>query len=233
MNLLKIILGLSILLLILTASVQAETVVLTPEKDAYIHGVNYGRYWRWWWQSGSGDTLKVGRWYTPFYELEDRILIHFDLSSIPSNANIASAELRLYYAGGTNDQGDQYQVCRLTENWNEYTMDRSWTYSRSRPSHVCSGITSTVPSAGWMTWDVTDDVKGFLSGSYTNYGWTIKFYTSDGWSYFNSRESTNKPQLVITYSTPTQQPTAIPEFTPIGLLVVVGLVVLAVRRISR
>ncbi len=215
-------------MLFLAASVQAETVVPTPEKDAYIHGVQYSPwYWRWWWQIGNGDTLKVGRWNTSLYELEDRILIYFDLSSIPSNANIVSAELRLYHAGGNNDQGDQYQVCRLTENW----IDRGHTPEVISPMFA-RALRQPVPSAGWMIWDVTDDVKGFLSGSYTNYGWTIKFYTSDGWSLFNSRESTNKPQLVITYSTPTQS-TPIPEFTPIGLLVVAGLVVLAVRRISR
>lgn len=89
-----------------------------------------------------------------------------------------------------------------------------------------------------MSWDVTDDVGGFINGSYTNYGWIIKDTTAHSgycavypsYSNFDSKEGTNKPQLVITYSTPLQP---IPELTPFGLLVVVGILVLAVKKISR
>ncbi len=225
----KLLAGITVLLFLVT-SAQAVTVVLTPEKDCYMHGVQYTWFWRWWWQSGNDNKLKVGRWYTSLYELEDRILIYFNLSSIPKNAKIESAELRLYYTCGSNDQNDKYQICRLTEDWNEYYLNRSWIYSRNRPLHVCSGIKSSVPSSsGWMTWNITNDVKGFVNGSYKNYGWVVKFYSSDGWSYFKSREaSNNQPQLIIRYTIPQ---TSVPELTPVGLVLLVGgLIALSIRK---
>ncbi len=229
-----------VVLLSLSISAQAATVVLTPEKDCYIHG-KYRWGWLGWDSMINSGQLNVGRYDAGYwvYEHEYRTLIYFNLSSIPSNAIVESAELRIYYTNrlpsGWNDpQGDRYYVCRLTEDWKELnTRHPPWT-ERNRPYHVCSGIASTVPaSAGWMTWNVTDDVRGFLNGSYKNYGWIIRDFSKSWYSYgtFNSREaSSNQPQLIIMYST---TPVPVPELTPLGLIVVAGLIVLSIRKISR
>lgn len=100
-------------------------------------------------------------------------LIRFDISSIPSNAQVISASLYLYYQswGDTNPAGRPLNIYRITRNWNEDTCN--WNNQPSYASTTTS--TSIIPSAPgvWMEWDVTSDLDSFISGSVTNYGWKI------------------------------------------------------------
>jgi hypothetical protein len=124
---------------------------------------------------GSHDVLKTLNEYgyggTPGWAVDT--LIKFDISSIPSNAQIISAILYLHYQswGDTNPAGRPLNIYRITSDWNEGTCN--W---NNQPSYTSTlTTTSIIPSAPgvWMEWDVTSDVETFVSGSIANYGWKI------------------------------------------------------------
>ena len=104
---------------------------------------------------------------------EERILIKFyEISDIPDEATIISAELKLYYYeyGGINPKGRELNCYRNTENWYSGT---AW---NTKPSYDYSEYSEAeVPDStnSWMTWDVTDVVQRFVNGI-SNFGWTIR-----------------------------------------------------------
>ena len=68
---------------------------------------------------------------------------------------------------------------------------------------------------------MTSDVQGFISGTYTNYGWRVRDQVessaTDRQSTFRTREyagTTSDPQLVVIYVVPTPTPTVTPTVTP-------------------
>ena len=99
-------------------------------------------------------------------------LIKFDVSSIPSGSYISSANLKLYYCDHytTNPKGRPLNLYRANSTWNEGKV--TW---NTQPSYAFSPTTySFVPdSFEYMTWDVTNDVRDFVNGLKTNYGWKI------------------------------------------------------------
>lgn len=103
---------------------------------------------------------------------ENNSLIKFDISSILSDTNIISASLKLYYYdnSGNNPKDRPLNLYRITSDWNEDAV--TW---NNQPSYALQPTTySIVPRPfNWMSWDVTKDVKGFINGSFTNYGWKI------------------------------------------------------------
>ena len=105
----------SIAFLLLVKVVFSQTeIILSPTDDAYIYsgGTDGG-------PGGVGgiEKLKVG-YYSTFGTY--RTVLKFDLSEIPQNANIISANLRLWHwvtlGSGNNAMVDLY---RMTNNWNQ------------------------------------------------------------------------------------------------------------------
>ena len=146
-----------------------------------------------------------------------RILLRFDLSSIPPGSTINVAYLQLFYhTYGNNDPAGRsltaYQVTQdwveTESSWNAYKALNPWT----TPGGDYSGdgaASSTVPSSvsQWVTWDVTTIVTAWIQGGQPNYGFPIRD-PNDGSSflhslvYFNSREnSENQPVLKVDWST--------------------------------
>lgn len=101
-------------------------------------------------------------------------LIKFDLSQIPSNVEIASAKMYLYYYTwkDNNPGGDIISLYRTLEDWNEDSV----TWNNQPSVEAESSCQSIVPSTAgnWMTWDVTKDVVNFISGDEYNFGWLLK-----------------------------------------------------------
>jgi hypothetical protein len=124
--------------------------------------------------------------------------LRFDLSSLPGDATIDSATLKLFASegGGTG----AIKIRRITSAWGEYTVN--WT---NRPSYLKDVEASTdVPTSGWAEWDVTGLVQGWWQGTIDNHGLALTGPTGgENWSSFNSRESgSNKPILSILFTTP-------------------------------
>ncbi|UCB58099.1 MAG: PKD domain-containing protein [Thermoplasmatales archaeon] len=164
-----------------------------PEKDTYILER--------WPDSNRGTAyrLVVSNKYGSSPDFESDALIWFDLSDIPSGAITSTVTLNLYYFDywDTDPIGRDISCYSITSNWDEYT-----TTFNNRPSYS-STITSyaTIPSAfGWVSWDVTDDVRDFVDGIKTNYGWWImdENYWGTGnipQQLYYSREGTYIPYL--------------------------------------
>ena len=136
------------------------------------------------------------------------LLIHFNLSTIPSITDITQAHLYLYYYDyDKNDTaGRNLSIRRITSSWNESNVN--WSNHPTNSSENTSN--STVPSSfGWISWDVLSDVNNFTQGKNENYGWQIM--DLQRWETFNipvtkfkSKETQTEyiPYLKITYITP-------------------------------
>ncbi len=116
-------------------------------------------------------------------------LLKFDLSWVPPEAQVKSAELSLYYYyyNDCNPVGRRLDAFRITGNWDEETT--TW---NNRPSLYLTPVaTAYMPGAyGRVYWDVTNSVRGFHNGTYTNYGWQIMDVEENGncMIYFRSNE---------------------------------------------
>lgn len=129
-------------------------------------------------------------------------LVRFNPSSIPAGAMIASAVLRLNTTLIYNANTDSgVRAYRITGSWSETGV----TYG-NRPGHAAAPESATpVTSTGWKSWDVTNLVRSWLSGTQTNHGIKLRAELG-GWLSFGSRESANRPQLLVTLSTPLTTP---------------------------
>jgi hypothetical protein len=100
---------------------------------------------------------------------------------------------------------------RVVGDWDESTV--TW---ETRPGTAAQPTsTSVVPvTFGWMDWDVTSDVRGFLLGSFPNYGWQLKDETPWGWynipvtRFWAKEHGSLEPRLEVALEEPTPvQPT--------------------------
>lgn len=127
--------------------------------------------------------------------------LRFDLSSIPRDSAIQSAQLELFAAdvGGTGVR--RAQVFSVNAPWVENSI--RWS---NQPPVRTAGAIRTVTLNQWNTWDLTAFVNDWISGSMPNYGIALRpvLVAGEGFStVFRSREAaTNWPRLVVTYGPP-------------------------------
>ena len=134
----------------------------------------------------------------PRYYYIYKSYIKFDLSEIPSNSVIFSANLFLYMSSGPSNVS--VNVHRVTGgNWNESTI--TWNNAPSWNTQY-TAQNRTLSTAGWMMWNVTSDVQGFVNRSYYNYGWCVRrdYELSTPPIYFHSKEYSNSPYLRVEYA---------------------------------
>ena len=137
--------------------------------------------------SGSSEGLSVVR--GRYTRAEGHIswcgaLIRFDFSEIPPGSEILEAKLFLFHC---RVWGEQISIHRMLNNWTELGATWSepcegcdpWWWGWSQGNYVsCPTFSERVTGIEkWFDWDVTEDVKVFLSGT-LNYGWFLK--SADG-----------------------------------------------------
>ena len=139
-----------------------------------------------------------------------RGLIYFNIASLPSNQNILGATLRInyvdYYWG--SDTPQKITTYRIPSNWVEGTV--TWNnkpdYGESYGSQSIHGN-----AYGWYEFDVTNLVRGWYDGTYSNYGIMLRGVESDGidasYRSFSTRESELDPELIIQYEPNPSAPT--------------------------
>lgn len=174
---------------------------------------------------------------------QDRVLLQFDLSSIPAGQTIVSATLQLNadpsIDGGSNPTGQPIDVYRLTSGWNQ--AQATWNDSSastpwataggayvgtggnpyaSNSTVIADGYSSVVP----LTWDVSSLINEWYSGSQANEGMLLLTSPTVG-LHFPSSEAGGplQPTLTVSY---------VPEPSSMGLLAV-GLIGLAAARRKR
>ena len=153
-------------------------------------------------------------------------LIRFDLTGLPPDAIIDSAEMQLHWNGcQKNPIPDPIPLGAffVTSDWVENTV----TYN-TRPGWASVGLNNPIPCpplSDPTSWNVTSFAQAWQSDPAHNYGLKVSAPWMDGYDYsitFNSREYTGTdldPALVITYhqpatSTPTPTITRTPSMTP-------------------
>ena len=138
-----------------------------------------------------------------YVEYNERSLIYFDTSGIPSGATITSATLHMHITD-TIEGDAPNDIHRITGG--SWDRDVEWSTTPAFEAiPTDSQFTGSSPYA-WVVWDVTPDVQMFVSGT-PNYGWVIKYPTEsdpDGIAvFYNTLESSDptvRPYLEVTYS---------------------------------
>jgi hypothetical protein len=162
---------------------------------------------------GSESRVRVG------YDLGDcsgsvdgnksRGLVSFDLSGIPASATISDAKFHLrlvnscYYPGHSQDR--TVTAYRADADWAESSV--TW---NNRPGYAeaygSASVGVTEPDLGWYSFDVTDLVRGWVNGGFSNYGLMVRAPETSGSDFvrfqFYSRDRSGTsydPYLEVTY----------------------------------
>ena len=147
---------------------------------------------------GSGTTLQS--------DLRDGMksfLLRFDASDIPQG-QVKSAILRLFATNEYPAFGGTF-VEVMNSNWNEQTV--TWNRAPSADGKVLGSL-HEVEGGSWYDMDVTNAVLG---------GTVVSFRVSSPHSStaeYGSKESPNKPKLVVQYSPPDPAPEGFDIFDP-------------------
>jgi hypothetical protein len=130
-------------------------------------------------------------------------------SDIPANAQVVSAILTFTqqgaYAGAVT-----LQLQRNSANWT--VSKAAWSKAPGVAGPITPVTQNATPSGTLWSFDVTADVAGFVAGA-ANYGWRLSTTSGTSRQVRGSSAPTGKPQLVITYLTPTDAPIGL---TPTG-----------------
>lgn len=131
------------------------------------------------------------------------LYVKFDLRSIPPNAVITYAKLYLDFLMGSQWSGPLGLACVGCF----YCSDPSWTETgltfSNRPGFA-SAPTSThsfgmFEYAGYKSWSVTEDANAALTSGYLTE--VLRFTSGSGTMLVASREASNKPKLLVEYTT--------------------------------
>ena len=188
---------------------------------------------------GHGEDLGmfVGNCYFAPEELYGtaRSYIRFNLTEIPSEFQIVKAFLKLYmYSAPASPQ--IYEAYRITSDWSEHWLN--WTVQPTYASYPtgCTTINAT-PSTGWISWDITEDIKAWYSGSAPNYGTMLKMKfernASDEVAAFYPREiryADLRPKLEVTLEGEVPIPELQAFTVPVVIAIALTLTIFSVGR---
>lgn len=139
----------------------------------------------------NGNFIRVGGWGDEYFGY-----LEFPMSEVPESAKISNAKLYLY--NGRDSIYNAAKLLRITSPWNENDISIS-----NNPSSYDYGMPwQEVPLNDWWVVDVTQLVKDWKDGFYSNYGIKIdalyngnneikEFWSSD------YPDETKRPKLVI------------------------------------
>lgn len=218
-------------------AIESSLTIQPSEADTFVNSMYlqhkypeepHGYFW----------AMFTGNMYTEYDSFKgygsSRIYIKFNATSIPSDAKIISTELCLYmYDSPKTNQ--EFEAYRVLSEWNEHKL----TWINQPDFAEKSSSTTTIqpaPSAKWICWEITEDVRMWHSGAAHNYGTMIRIKNevnaSDQVASFYPSETLQEkkltPKLTIkidwhkqinttstltTSSTPTTSPTQTPPLT--------------------
>ncbi len=178
------------------------TVQLTPNPDCFINSGAQG------WSFCGADTLKVG------YDGQDkrRALMRFDMGSIPSQANVLSADLGLHLTSSTTTNSAPIGVHRVTNSWDGRVSwaTRDGTTKWTNPggdftSFVWSATAITGKTLGYKHWYPTGLVQSWVDGVYPNHGLLLKQDSEAtnnllSFSSMSDADPSKRPFLKVLYS---------------------------------
>jgi len=178
-----------------TVPTFAAPATLNPTADSYVYSTSPN--------SAHGDETAVRSGFWVEFSQKYISLLKFDLSSIPSDAVVTSAQLKLYVKSGISS--GTMTCSRNTEDWTEGRVN--WNTRPSNDDPRASALVSL--GASYISWDVTELVGDWFDGAHANYGFSIvaAAQETDFSADFYSREaSENQPELIISYDRPLLTP---------------------------
>jgi hypothetical protein len=137
-------------------------------------------------------------------------LLKFDISSIPAGSTIVGVELDLYIS----TEGQGWKIHRMLVDWNESSTYNSLTagvdnddVEAATAEDNRNGITLDTIVATVRNNMSLATVQGWVSGTYTNYGWLLEatdLATGDGEQFASGEAATatQHPKLIIRYIAP-------------------------------
>lgn len=193
-----------VFLLPILNKVLAASVTLNATADSMINSSNSNSNY------GNNSHLDVARTTPPQTSKKIRVLVKFDLSSIPSNATIDSATFSIYlYGCGSYSQTiDDMNIARITADWEE--DDVTWNTHKGKfdTSNALNKTADCALDDQYHNYGIKSFVDNWRDGTWSNYG--IGMYgdeaPSESWiKFFAGKEDSGRPhpRLVITYSMPT------------------------------
>jgi hypothetical protein len=161
-------------------------------------------------------TLNTYTW--PADTIANTTMIKWDLTDIPTDANVTEATLYLYQVDSSGDSSYDIGVHKITGvdpnitacTWQTYDGTNSWTggsdggQSDIAAAEDTKGVNLTDDE--YKTWDVTDMVSDWVATPSSNYGMLVNSdddASVDSYRFFASTEdndSSTRPKLIVTYS---------------------------------
>jgi hypothetical protein len=173
---------------------------------------------------GDGDdnystatTLNTYTW--PADTVANTTIIKWDLTDIPTDANVTEATLYLYQVDSDIDSSYDIGVHKITGvdpnittcTWNTYDGTNSWTGGADGGQSDIAAAEDTqslnLTDNEYKTWTVTNMVADWVSTPSNNYGMLVNsddVASIDSYRYFASTEDSNtaiRPKLIVTYTT--------------------------------
>ncbi|MGQ9517837.1 MAG: DNRLRE domain-containing protein, partial [Anaerolineae bacterium] len=159
------------------------------------------------------------------------ILLRFDLSEIPSDAVITSAQMHLYFSERSAVDTINAAVYAVNRHWIE--SEATWGQAAVGQNWSVGGAngvpgdrrgepaaSTLLTGLGWASWDITALVQEWVSGTLPNEGILIRgelgVHPYVRYSAY-SREHADagkRPYLSVSYFIPTPTPTPTPIYTP-------------------
>jgi hypothetical protein len=134
-----------------------------------------------------------------------RTFVRFDLSAcgFVSGSSIQAARVEMHLSAAPIADRT-YRMRRLVDTWDEATL--TWNTQPNSSLTATADVATGTTTGVTLTYDTTSDIRDFVSGALTNYGWRIED-TVEGSSTtyrgeFRPREHTTageRPTLVISY----------------------------------
>jgi len=162
-------------------------------------------------------TLNTYTW--PADTIANTTIIKWDLTDIPTDANVTEATLYLYQVetgGDTSYDIGVHKIINVDPNistctWNTYDGTNSWTGGADggqgdiATAEDNQSVNST--NNAYKTWTVTNMVQAWVSTPSSNYGMLVNsdaVASVDSYRFFASTEDSNnaiRPKLIVTYYT--------------------------------
>jgi hypothetical protein len=217
---------------------SVRTLTFYPDKDSYS------------WQSvpeannGHSNNFEITSYNKPPYNM--RGWIEFNITSIPADAVLLTAQLRLrLWVKSVDDPSKQMGdstgriigVYRIMQPWTETGVNWANQPNFTQSHHATSPVP---PEDGgwfgplvWMVWDISDIMQDWRSGA-PNYGLVVRdtqeyspvFYTTQFFTHDQVPDQNYYPRLVVTYVLPG-------DLELLGLVLVAeGFIIVAANRLK-
>ncbi len=158
---------------------------------------------------GADTSLKIAT-------AQNVALLQFDLSYIPADSTILSAQLSLYHTTGGNDNVSAFGVTNSwTEGtgaagsgatWNTYDGVNSWAKAGGDYDPATGVAIVLPPNNTWATWDLAAQTAAWIAGTRPNYGIALVATTAGTSDAFVSSDEmlsiTLRPKFTVSFLPP-------------------------------